>query len=513
MEGQQVAGRYRLQGLIGSGAMGQVWRAQDERLLRQVAVKVVDLDTTTQAAVGERFHREAIAAAQLNHPNIVTIFDAGTDGSSAYLVMELLPGMSLAQLIRTRGPLPVPDAARIAGQVARALEATHAIGVVHRDIKPANIMVHGESVKLLDFGIAQLAADASAQLTAPATTIGTAAFMSPEQARGLRAGPASDVYSLGCVLMTMLTGEPPFPGDNSYEVAGRQINELPPLARSRRPGISWQLNGLVARMLDKDPARRPTAVEVVRALREEFEFAGAASAAPPSVPATAVLPAGATAVGGTALGAARSGGVAGDPHGHSAPVGSARPSPVRPDRPGRGGQVDPRRYRRAAQGIGLAIVAILVVMIVWAFGSHLVGQLTAAIAPSSEPTRTPTAAPTSAQPRNPLPSISLPSISLPSMPSLPSWPAAGEAALQAAVGAVGIAIDAINADDAASRAAKRELQSAWSDAADDILSGQNPGRALDRFEARLVDARDEEAIAVWEHAAISLALRAVGAAV
>ena len=143
MPNQLVAGRYRLVSRVGSGAMGQVWRATDERLRRDVAIKLVDLAVATDPATADRFQREAVAAARLNHRNIVTIFDAGRDGSTAFLVMELLSGRSLAEVVRAGGPLPVAEAARIGREVARALEATHAIGLVHRDIKPANIMVEG----------------------------------------------------------------------------------------------------------------------------------------------------------------------------------------------------------------------------------------------------------------------------------------------------------------------------------------------------------------------------------
>ena len=265
-EGDLVADRYRLGARIGRGAMGQVFAARDERLQRDVAVKLVDLGATADRTVAERFHREAIATASLNHPNIVTIFDADTEGQTAYIVMELLEGRPLSQLVREQGPLPLADAVRIAGQVARALVATHRIGVVHRDIKPANIMIDGRSVKLLDFGIALVSLDAEANLTAPATTLGTAAYMSPEQARGERATAASDVYALGGVLMVMLTGHAPFPGDNAVAVLHQQITDRAPLVSSRRPDAPPTLDDLVARMLAKDPAHRPTSDEVVTAL-------------------------------------------------------------------------------------------------------------------------------------------------------------------------------------------------------------------------------------------------------
>ena len=276
-----VAGRYRLRTRIGAGSMGHVWRATDERLGRDVAIKLVDLSLATDAATAERFRREAVATAQLNHRGIVTVFDTGVDGHTAFLVMQLLPGRSLAQVLREDGPLSVTDGVRIAADVAAALDAAHAIGVVHRDIKPANIMIDGAQVTLLDFGIAQLAGDA-AHLTATNATIGTAAYMSPEQATGRRAGPASDVYSLGCVLIATLTGLPPFPGDNAIQVASRQIGEPAPRLSSRRPDVPAWLDALVAQMLVKDPDARPSVAEVRGMLRRSGAGADAAAIREPS---------------------------------------------------------------------------------------------------------------------------------------------------------------------------------------------------------------------------------------
>lgn len=488
MSGGLVADRYRLVSRLGNGAMGQVWRALDERLRRDVAIKLVDLAAAGDAATAERFQREAVAAARLNHRNIVTVFDTGRDGSTAFLVMELLRGRSLAEAIRADGPLPVGEAARIGGEVAAALEATHAIGLVHRDIKPANIMVDGPSVKLLDFGIAQLAGDA-AHLTAPATAIGTAAFMSPEQAMGYRAGPASDIYSLGCVLVTALTGQPPFPGDNAIQVASRQISEPAPRVRSRRPEAPPALDDLVARMLAKDPAGRPSAAEVRGVLTAPF------ASAPVGPPATAVMPSGAAA----ATVPMASG---------AAPVGSAsRPSPQEPvwtPPP------DDRGYRRAAKWIALVIAGLLVVGIVWALGSNLVNGLlnpAAAPAPSRTPTptrTTPTATPTSTPPRATLPSLpSLPQ--LPTMPTLPTLPTQ----LQASVGAVDAAINAIDDRPEGAAKAKAKLQAAWATASKQILAGQNGQKALTTFSGKLEDARDS--IGGLEYLTISAALKAVGA--
>jgi hypothetical protein len=310
-DGDLIGQRYRLHARLGRGGMGQVYRATDERLCRDVAVKLVDLSQTTDITVAPRFHREALATARLNHPGIVTIFDAGTENRIAYLVMELLPGATLADVLRAEGPLTERRAVTLARKAAAALVATHAIGVVHRDIKPANIMISGDDVKLLDFGIALAQLDSDTHLTAPATTMGTAAYMSPEQALGRRAGPASDVYALGGVLIAMLTGKPPYSGDNAIQVANRHLNDPVPEVRALRPGVAGTLADLIERMLAKDPDARPDTAVVAAALDhlESNPNADATSALPVSgagqamaavLPAagdphaaTAVLPAGA----------------------------------------------------------------------------------------------------------------------------------------------------------------------------------------------------------------------------
>lgn len=505
--GHLVAGRYRLDRRIGAGAMGQVWAATDERLRRQVAVKLVDVTLASDPAVAERFQREAYATAQLSHPNIVTIFDAGTDGTTAYLVMELLAGQSVADAIRTRGPLPVDEARRIGAEVARALEATHAIGVVHRDIKPANVMLGGSSVKLLDFGIAQISADAAhATLTAPASTVGTAAYMSPEQAQGRRAGPASDVYSLGCLLMTMLTGQPPFPGPNSFQVAHAQIAETPPRASGRRPEVPWDVDDLVRRMLAKDPAQRPGAAAVRARLQAPPapgryvppEVAGtddptrvtgpaATRVAPPTPGRTAVLP------------------PEGVPSAVRSPVepGDARPGSPAPDSDG--------WFRRGVRLVVLAVAVLLVALVAWTLLGKLAARVSAIAAPEPTVTSRPTTPARTATPRPlptfeppPLPSIPLPSIPLPSLPSVPP---AGELALRAAVEGVSVSLAQV-ADDGV----RADLQESWSALAPDLLKGRNVDRKLADFTGRVDRARGD-GLTLPEYLAIRLALNAVGAAV
>lgn len=265
-----LVGRYELNERIAGGGMGQVWRATDQVLRRTVAIKVVDL-TMADDTLGERFRREAIATAGLNHPNIVHVYDAGADEDQAFLVMELLDGPSLHQRIADEGPLPLADGLQVAREVARGLLAAHEIGVVHRDIKPGNVMFHGGRVKLVDFGIAQLSEKLGATLTAPATALGTAAYMSPEQATGEGATQASDWYALGCLLMTVFTGEPPFRGD-AVTVATQQVDGRPPRLRERRPELPVALDVLIDRMLAKDPAQRPSGRQIIDQVRAlEFD--------------------------------------------------------------------------------------------------------------------------------------------------------------------------------------------------------------------------------------------------
>jgi len=244
--------------------MGEVWRAHDERLNRDVALKLLDLSAAPDPTTAERFRREAIATARLNHPNIVSVFDAGTDGNRAYLVMTLLPGRTIAELVRTEGPMPLDRALSLVTQVTSALREAHRHGLVHRDVKPANVIVNGNQATVVDFGIAQLSG-LGAALTATHAVIGSAAYMSPEHATGLRAGPASDLYGVGCLLMTMLTGQPPFTGESAVAVATQQVSAEPP-ALSERIRTPRALDHLVSSLLAKDPSARPDAESALEQL-------------------------------------------------------------------------------------------------------------------------------------------------------------------------------------------------------------------------------------------------------
>lgn len=281
-----LAGRYRLDEIIGRGGMSTVYRGTDLALDRVVAVKVaLDPLAEDNPVYVARFKREAHAAAALNHPGIVTIYDAGTDGATRFIVMECVRGRSLAEILRDERPVEPARAARIGADVADALSAAHAAGIVHRDIKPGNVMVADDgAVKVLDFGIART--EDAVTITQTALVLGTAPYMSPEQALGQPADARSDIYSLGCVLYEMLTGEPPFMADVPAGVMHQHVRVAPRPPVSLNPAIPPALNALVLQMLAKSPDERPqTASEVRDRLREVVAQPSTPLAVPPSSPA------------------------------------------------------------------------------------------------------------------------------------------------------------------------------------------------------------------------------------
>lgn len=288
-----VNGRYRLLDKLGEGGMAEVWRAQDMALGRIVALKILRPQYSNDPDFLARFRREAQAAANLSHPNIVNVFDIGQAGGRHYIVMEYVDGQSLKELIHAQAPLPVDRALDLATQIAEAVAHAHRAGIVHRDLKPQNILITADDrVKVTDFGIAR--AMSAASVTEPGVVLGTAQYLSPEQAAGKPTTPASDVYSLGVVLYEMLTGRPPFDAENSVGVAMKHLHETPPPIQQLNPRVPASVAAVVNRALAKDPAQRyGDAGMLAGALQTVREWAEQATGVQPVVaprPVEAVAP-------------------------------------------------------------------------------------------------------------------------------------------------------------------------------------------------------------------------------
>jgi beta-lactam-binding protein with PASTA domain len=253
--GELFDGRYRIERRLGTGGMADVFLARDESLGRRVAIKILAERYAQDEAFVERFRREATSAAGLSHPNIVSVYDRGQASGTSYIAMEYLNGPTLKDEITSRAPLPEAEVVNWAVQALDALEFAHRQGVVHRDIKPHNMVLTDEGrLKVTDFGIAR-AANVQ-QMTEVGSIVGTAQYLSPEQARGLDVGPQSDLYSMGIVLYEMLTGELPFTGDSAVEIARKQVSDTPPSIRKQNRLVSEGLEQVVMRALSKDPALR-----------------------------------------------------------------------------------------------------------------------------------------------------------------------------------------------------------------------------------------------------------------
>jgi beta-lactam-binding protein with PASTA domain/predicted Ser/Thr protein kinase len=247
-------GRYHVVRKLGTGGMATVYLAEDQDLGRRVALKVLDERHAQDAQFVERFRREAMSAAVLSHPNIVAVYDRGEANGTYYIAMEYLEGKTLKELIVARGPTPVRVAIDYARQILAALDFAHRNGIVHRDIKPHNVIIAPDGrLKVMDFGIAR---SGSSQVTEAGSIIGTAQYLSPEQARGASAGPPADIYSTGIVLYEMLTGSVPFTGDTPLEVAMKHLSSVPEPPSKKRPEIPHNLDAVVLRALAKDPDSR-----------------------------------------------------------------------------------------------------------------------------------------------------------------------------------------------------------------------------------------------------------------
>jgi eukaryotic-like serine/threonine-protein kinase len=256
-----LGGRYELDGVIGRGGMAEVYRARDLRLDRVVAIKTLRSDLARDPTFQARFRREAQSAASLNHPSVIAVYDTGEDTMDnnpvPYIVMEYVEGRTLRDVLQDEHRLAPDRALQMTDGILRALDYSHRGGIVHRDIKPANVMLttSGE-VKVMDFGIARALADSAATMTATAQVIGTAQYLSPEQARGERVDARSDIYSTGCVLYELLTGRPPFQGDSPVAIAYQHVREEPTPPAQLDPSIPQYANAIVLKALAKDPNYR-----------------------------------------------------------------------------------------------------------------------------------------------------------------------------------------------------------------------------------------------------------------
>jgi len=253
---QLLGGRYAIGEMIGTGGMADVFIGDDTRLNRKVAIKVLRRDLARDPSFVARFRKEALAAGGLNHSGIVSVYDSGEENNSPYIVMELITGESLRQLLQ-KGLIPQARALEIVEGILQALEYSHKEGIVHRDIKPGNIMITDSGdIKVMDFGIARATDDIGATMTNTWNVVGTAQYLSPEQATGEMADGRSDLYSLGCLMYELLTGRPPFTGDTPVSIAYQHVSSPITPASQIKPGLSTDIDRMLEVVLSKDPNNR-----------------------------------------------------------------------------------------------------------------------------------------------------------------------------------------------------------------------------------------------------------------
>src|ERR1700733_8876071 len=287
------SGRYELTHLIARGGMAQVYRAMDRQLERPVALKVLFPELSVDRTFVERFRREAQAAANLSHPNIVPVFDWGEDAGAYFIVMEYINGRPLSAVLRDPQRMPPRQIAMIGAGVAAALAFAHRHGVIHRDVKPGNVLITPDGeVKVTDFGIAR-AVNTEESLTQTGAVMGTAAYFSPEQAEGKGVDARSDIYSLGVVLYEMAAGRPPFTGDSPVAVASKHVRDTPELLRTLNPAVPPALEAVIMKAMAKDPNARYGSAEEMRADLLRFTEGRPVEAADPGL--TSVMAAAAAA--------------------------------------------------------------------------------------------------------------------------------------------------------------------------------------------------------------------------
>src|SRR3954447_9283372 len=279
-------GRYELVRHVARGGMAEVYLAHDKLLDRPVALKVLFPELSVDRSFVERFRREAQAAANLSHPNIVSVYDWGEEEGTYFIVMEYVDGRTLSTMLRAEGPLLPDRAAGIGAEVAAALAFAHRNGVIHRDVKPGNVIMTADGmVKVTDFGIAR-AANVEENLTQTGAVMGTATYFSPEQAQGTTVDGRSDVYSLGVVLYELVTGRPPFAGDNPVTIAYKHVGETPVSPRQRNSAVPAAFEAIIVKAMAKDPAERYQSAEELRADLLRFRQGRTVMATPPPMDAT-----------------------------------------------------------------------------------------------------------------------------------------------------------------------------------------------------------------------------------
>jgi serine/threonine-protein kinase len=344
-EPRMLGDRYELGEVLGYGGMAEVHRGRDVRLGRDVAIKTLRADLARDASFQARFRREAQSAASLNHPSVVAVYDTGEselDGVNVpYIVMEYVDGRTLRDVLKTDRLLQPSRALEVVGEILQALDYSHRNGIVHRDIKPGNVMLtRSGDVKVMDFGIARAVAQSAATMTQTAAVIGTAQYLSPEQARGEHVDPRSDVYSVGCLLYELLTGVPPFTGDSPVAVAYQHVRENPVPPSRLNPDVTPDVDAIVMKALAKNPVNRYQSAADMRADITRALAGQRVEATPVLLDATTVM----------------------------APVAAADVVP-----PGSG--EPPRRGRGAVYALlGLAVVAVVVLVAL--FSTSLLGNKT-----------------------------------------------------------------------------------------------------------------------------------------
>ncbi|HMQ65787.1 MAG TPA: Stk1 family PASTA domain-containing Ser/Thr kinase [Arachnia sp.] len=376
--GALLGGRYQLDQVIGRGGMAEVWRARDLRLERDVAVKRLRIDLASDPTFQARFRREAQSAAGLNHPNIVAVYDTGeerddaSDVSVPYIVMELVEGVTLREVLRDGRKIVPERALEFTAGVLDALAYAHRAGIVHRDIKPANVMLTpGGTVKVMDFGIARAVADTSATMTQTAAVIGTAQYLSPEQARGEKVDNRSDIYSVGCLLYELLTSQPLFKGDSPVSVAYQHVREAPVPPSQIDDEVTPSMDAIVLKSLAKDPRDRYQDAsefrdDILRSLANQPVLAALPVEAPtqviPNDPMTTT---------------ARRGVVAAVP--------ASAPSPEPVAEVGKELAEEDRKSRKGIIALSIAAVLVLAAMI---FGIYTIMNPQTPVSPSVTPTDT-----------------------------------------------------------------------------------------------------------------------------